>query len=250
MKIVSVINEKGGTAKSTISWNLAYELMLRGERVLLLDLDSQRANITFMAGIEREDGMLTMYDVLVKKLSIKKTIKVVEDNLHIVPADISVSDIKDGVNLNTFNMALNEIRPYYDWVFIDVPPSPGVEHFITMCVADYLIIPMLADVLSLEANLGIAETIHVAKERNPKLRVLGLVVNRYKRTLLGNQVLRAAESIAAGLDTTVFETKLRDNVAVAEAVGSHIGVTAYKPKSNGSMDIKHLLDEVLERIGE
>ena len=90
-KIIGVVNEKGGVGKSTVCFNLAWELMKQGRKVLMVDLDGQRANLTFIAGIEKPTSLATMYDVLVKGEDIRKAVLVVEDALHIGPAHIAVT---------------------------------------------------------------------------------------------------------------------------------------------------------------
>lgn len=255
MKVISIIGEKGGIAKSTATFNLAWALAKeKGKRVLIIDLDPQRANITSFAGLSKVEDKKTMYDVLVKKVNMKKAVLIVKDNLHIVPADSLVREITaENGSLSRFKMALNEIRAYYDYVFIDVPPSPGQSHVLTVGSADYLIIPVESrNIPSLDAGMGMAKTIYTAKESvNPNLQVLGVLLNKYSlRTLLSRQVMKAAEKLASGLDTVVLDTKLRDNVQVAEAVGSHEGITDYAPKSNGAKDILALMNEIEERMNQ
>lgn len=251
MRVVSIMNEKGGTGKTTVTFNLAWALAEKGHKVLMIDLDPQRANLSFLAGLSKEENKVTMYDVLVKRVSMKKAVCVVEDNLHMVVADASVSNITaDNSNLNRFQMALNDIRKYYDFCFIDVPPSPGPAHVYAVGSADYIIPVMDSDIMNLEALMGLSKTIYAARENsNPKLKVLGLLINRYSwRTKLSKQVVKTADKIAAGLDTVVLKTKIRNNVSIAEAVGQSMGITAYDPKSNGSEDIMKLMTEIMERI--
>lgn len=259
MKVILIVNEKGGVGKTTVTFNTAYELAQQGKNVLMIDLDPQRANLSFMAGLGDLKEKITMYNVLVEKVSMKKAIMVVNDelagNLHMVVSNLSVAKVNvDNSNLNRFKMALNEIRPYYDYCFIDVPPSPlpGQAHMYAVGSADYIVPVMDSDIMNVEALKGLAETIHAARESaNPNVKVLGVLINKYNwRTNLSKQVVKRAAKIAADLDTVVLKTKIRNNVSIAEAVGAKVGITDYDPKSNGAEDIKKLTKELLERMAQ
>ena len=255
MKVLLVVNEKGGVGKTTVTFNTAYELAQQGYKVLMIDLDPQRANLSFMAGLGNVEDKVTMYNVLVEKLSMKKAVRIVDSNLHMVVSDLSVAKVNvDNSNLNRFKMALNEIRQYYDFCFIDVPPSPlpGQAHMYAVGTADYIVPVMDSDIMNVEALKGLAETIHAARERvNPNVKVLGVLINKYNwRTNLSKQVVKRAAKIATDLDTVVLKTKIRNNVSIAEAVGANVGITAYDPKSNGAEDIKKLTKELLERMAQ
>lgn len=244
---ISVVNEKGGLGKSTITYSLATCFSERGYKVLMIDLDGQKANLSYMAGIEKEDGLVTMFDVLVKKTNAKEGLLEIRDNLHIIPADISVTGItKENVTLNRMKMALNEVRGYYDLCFIDLPPSPGMAHILTVNTVDYIIIPMEADAMSLTANLGMIGTIKAAQNtKNPNLEVLGILLNKYNwRTNLSKQVTKTAEKMAADIGTKVFKTKIRNNVSIPASVTEHIGITLYDKNSNGAKDFEKLTDEI------
>lgn len=245
-KIIGVVNEKGGVGKSTVCYNLAWELMKKGRRVLMVDLDGQRANLTFIAGMDKATNTTTMYDVLVKGEDIHKAVLVVEDTLHIIPATHPVTLInQDNSPIERMKKAMGIIQGYYDYVFIDVPPTPGRTHALTLAVADFVLVTMLPDIASLEANMGIAETVRAAQASvNPKLKMLGFVFNRYSwRPLLTRNVVATAETMAANLETKVFTAKIRNAVAISEAVGQHEGVTATAPKSKGAEDFKQLATE-------
>lgn len=246
-KVVAYINEKGGVGKSSVCFNVGCELALQGRKVLLIDLDGQRANLTYICGIEKKPGMLTMYDVLVDGKDIKRTVLVVEDNLHIIPASADVTGMDDkNSRLEDMIKSVNELRAFYDYIFIDVSPTPNRGHALALASADGVIIPMLPDITSLEANMGVIESIRLTqKNTNPNLKVLGIVFNKYTwRTLLSSSVTKTAEKMAGALHSQVFQTKLRQAVTLSENVGKHMGVTSYAPKSKSADDIKNLCKEI------
>lgn len=248
-KTIAFINEKGGVGKSSVCFNVGWELAAQGRRVLLIDLDGQRANLTYICGIKKEPGILTMYDVLTADAAIKRSVLIVEDNLHIIPATADVAGLdKSNSRLEDMGKGIKELDSFYDYIFIDVSPTPNRGHALALAAADGVIIPMLPDITSLEANMGVIESIRLTqKNTNPKLRVLGIVFNKYTwRPLLSSSVTETANKMAAALHSQVFQTKIRNAVALSENVGSHIGVTAYAPKSKGADDIKKLCKEIEE----
>lgn len=249
--VISFINEKGGVGKSSVCFNSAWYFAEQGRRVLLIDLDGQRANLTYICGIDKGRGMTTMYDVLSENVSIKKAVLVVEDNLHIIPATVDVAALdRNNSKLEDMRHAVSILSPHYDYIFIDVSPTPNRGHALALAASDGVIIPMLPDITSLEANVGVIESIKLARrEINPDLKVLGIVLNKYTvRALLSGQVAKMAQKMATALGSKVFKTKVRQGVALSENVGKHIGVTTYAPKSKGTEDIINLCKEIEEAI--
>lgn len=249
-KVISFINEKGGVGKTSICFNLAWEFAEQGNKVCLLDLDGQRANISFFAGIDKSEDVTTLYDILVNGVDARKGVLGVTDNLHIIPATSNVVDLnRHNASFEAMRNAVDVLRPYYDYLFIDVSPSPNHGHALALAVSDFVLLPMLAEVTSLAANIGIAQTVQQSKQINPSLVVLGIILNRYNwRTNLSKQATAAAQKFAESLNTKIFNTKVRNNIALAECVGQHKGVTTYAPKSKGAIDIKDLTNEIKSEV--
>ena len=249
--VIAYINEKGGVGKSSVCFNVAWCFSEQGKKVLMIDLDGQRANLTYIAGIKKEQDTVTMYDVLTADVSVKKAVLVVEDNLHIIPATVDVARLdKSNSRIEDMRKAVEALRPFYDYIFIDVSPTPNRGHALSLAVADGVIIPMLPDITSLEANMGVIESIRLTKkEVNSTLKVLGIVMNKYTlRARLSIDVADMANKMAAAVKSKVFNTKIRQGVAMSENVGQHIGVTAYAPKSKCADDIRDLCEEIKEVI--
>lgn len=249
------MNEKGGVGKSTLCFNTAWALAETGKKVLMVDFDSQRSNLSFFAGASRSDSVATMYDVLVEKESIKKCVLVIEEGLHLIPATDSTAMLTKQQNkytANDFKKAISEIEFYYDYIFIDVSPSFEVAGAaLALSISDYIMVPMLLDVTSLNSVKGIYESVQSAKRINPNIKMLGLVVNQHNWTrTLSRKVKDAGEALAKKLGTEMFETKIRVNAAIAEAVNIHEGVTKYNPKSNGATDIQNLVAELERKVNQ
>lgn len=250
MKSICFINEKGGVGKSSATFNTAWELMMRGKKCLIIDLDGQSSNITFFCGIKKEDDMLTAYDVLKGKTTIEKAIKNVDENLDILPANIDVTGISHRDKISVLKKAIHEIQDKYDYILFDVNPEPNWSHMIALSCSEYAIIPMLPDIASLEANKGVVETIFEVQETtNSKLKVLGILFNRYNdQTNLSKEVLMIASKMAKSLNSKVFNSKIRQAVVLSECIGSHIGITEYEPKSGAAKDYMSLVEEIEQGV--
>lgn len=248
-KVITFINEKGGIGKSSCCFNTAWE-MSKNKKILIIDMDGQRANITFFCGVKKEDGMKTIFDVLSAGVSMSDCIVSVKKNLDLLPANSVVSQL--GSNLKVIRMikAIKEIEADYDYIFIDVNPTPNWSHALALSASNYIIIPMLPDIASLEANNGIAESIEDIKfTANPNIKVLGILFNKNdNRTNLSKEVDAVANKMAKNLDTIVFKTKIRNGVAASENVSVHKGVTEYNKRASVSNDFVDFVKELTKRI--
>lgn len=248
--IITFINEKGGVGKTSTAFNLAWAFAEKGKKILLVDLDGQRANLTYFCGIRKDDAMLTMYDVLFNGKALKNAIVSVRPGVDLVPANSAMASLPQNAKVAKFRNDLRKIAEQYDFVFIDVNPTPGRSHVLSLGASDYALIILLPDLTSLEGNLGIIESIQEIKEfGNPDLQVLGLLFNKNEnRTNLAKAVKDKAEQIAALMNSSVFETKIRNAVVLGENVNSHIGITEYYPSSPAAQDILSLADEMMTKL--
>lgn len=251
-KIITFINEKGGVGKSAICFNVGWCLAEKNNKVLFIDLDGQRANLTYFCGVHKEENLNSLYDVLTGTLDVSSVIRQVnKKDISIIPAtDDVVSLTAENAPILKMKQLIESVRENYDYILIDVNPTPGRSHALALSVTDYILIPMLADVTSLMANMGIFESIEIIKEKvNPNLKVLGFVINRWNwRTRLSNQVTETLEKMADKINGKIFDTKIRNNISLSENVASHIGVTSYAPKSKGAEDIRKLTKEIIKEI--
>lgn len=250
-KIITYINEKGGIGKTSACFNVAWH-MAEKKKVLMIDLDGQRANLTFFCGIKKDDDLPTMYDVVCGNKDIKDVIVNVKENLDIVPATSNVINITSQAKITRMKKALESIKDEYYMIFIDVNPTPGWLHVLALSCADHVIIPMLPDVATLEANKGVIESIQEIKETtNPTLNVLGLLINQNTDgSNMSKGSKQIANIIADKLNTIVFETKIRRAVVLGECVGEHKGITEYKPKCDAANDIIALTKEIERRLSK
>lgn len=248
-KVITFINEKGGVGKSQMAFSLSWEMTTQGSKILLMDLDGQRANLTFMSGVDKTDDMVTMYDVFQKNKPPQTAIVKIKDNLDIIPANNDVSDISQKSTIDRARAIIKELSPLYDYIFIDVSPSPDWRQFLALIMSDYAMVIMLPDMMSLEANNGILESLSQCKEINRSLKVLGILFNRYEaRSNMSKEVQRVVEKYAKAMNTQLFKTTIRNTVYMGESAYAHKGITEYYNNSDVADDIRKLVKELKERI--
>ncbi len=250
MKVISFVNQKGGVAKTTSAVNIGACLADHGKRVLLVDLDAQ-GSLSICSGL-REIGAdeLTVYEVL-KGAAVTKTVRNVADGLDILPADIRLSGAE--IELSSvpgreflLKEALSVYEDTYDYILIDCPPSLGVLTLIALTASDGVIVPVKADFLALNGMSQLVDVINVVKRRmNPDLEIFGVIATFYNsRRNLDQQIVKQIETFFPG---KLFETKISQNTALAEAPANGTNIFIYDSKSNGALQYKTLTEEVIKR---
>lgn len=250
--IITVTNQKGGVGKTTTSAALAAEIALAGGRILCIDLDPQ-GNLGFCLGAELSNGP-TVLDALKGRMSARQAIHKTEI-CDILPSDITLSSggleqVATKHREYILRDALAPVIGEYDYVVIDTPPALNLLTVNAYAVSDFLIIPMASDILSLVGLSQLKETIESVRDSlNPRLNVLGILLNRFnKRTLLSRDVLEMAQQLADQIGTKVFETKIRTGVAVAEAPAHGESIFEYNPRSAAVQDYREFLEEIADTI--
>lgn len=248
-KTITFINEKGGIGKTSLCFNIAWE-MSKKKRILLLDMDGQKANLSYFCGVNKETLNKTIYDIFYGGKSAEECIVSIKDKLDIIPASSVVSNLNESAKPKTLKAALNEVSDKYDYIFVDVNPTPNRSHTISLMISDFVIIPMLPDVTSLEANKGIIESLDEIWDMDPnRLKVLGLVFNQFDgRTNLSKDIVEIADKYAERLETIVFKSRIRRSVKLSENVKKHIGITDYDKKCDAAQDVISLTKEIEKEV--
>ncbi|MDD5014709.1 MAG: ParA family protein [Atribacterota bacterium] len=244
MRIITIINQKGGTGKTTITMNLGVALALMGKKILLIDFDPQ-ANLTYSFGIRNPKN--TIVEVLQGKQTIQ-TILVNKEGLDIAPsssllADLEVSIINKIGREQLLQDRLKGLKEY-DYVFIDSPPSLSILTINALTTAGEVLIPLQMEILSLQGLTQLLKTIDEVKNiLNKKLRITGIVVSMYDgRRRLSSEILN---EIKNNLKEKVFNSLIRICVKIAEAPSFAKSVLSYAPSSEGAIDYKNLAKEFL-----
>ena len=249
-KVISVSNQKGGVGKTTTSCCLAVGLKKKGFRVLTIDLDPQ-GNLGFSVGADTETSA-SIYDVL--KGDVKTQFAIQKTNI----IDIIISSILlSGIELEFTNTgreyllqeAIKPILDLYDYIILDTPPNLGILTINAFTASDYVLVPMLSDIFSLQGIAQLYETVErVKKYCNSKLSIAGILLTKFNpRTLLSREIRGTAELIANDLNIRLFDTYIRSSVVVSEAQSAQQSILDYAPKNNISKDYLRFIDELLAK---
>ncbi|GAB3284482.1 ParA family protein [Larkinella harenae] len=242
-KVIALANNKGGVAKTTSTINLGAGLNRMGKRVLLIDLDPQ-ANLTQSLGVT--NPAITIYDTMSGRAPISPV--VVLDGFDIVPSTLDLSGAEIELSAETgreyiLRESLDPIRKNYDYILIDCPPSLGLLAVNALTAADEILIPLQAQFLATQGLTKMLEVIDkIQKRLNKKLRIGGVFLTQYdSRKVLNRNI---ADAVLGHFTGQVLSTRIRDNVALAEAPTQGLDIFRYNPKSNGAEDYTSLSIEV------
>jgi len=250
--IITYITEQGGVGKTSLCYNLAWYLASQGKKILMVDLDPQKGNLSYFAGIEDKDVRPTIKDVLTKEKKIQDIIYRVTPNLSIIPANSDVTLVPELVNYHLdgdykcLKAELDKIKKDYDYIFIDINPTPSVLHILSLVSSDEVIIPLQPDMKTLAGTAGVLETIDTVKEgMNKKLQIRALVFNFWvSRTGLSKLLRDTMKELGKDRGIPVAQTKIPRNVAIGETPLEYVGITTYSPKSKGALAYVDLAKEL------
>jgi len=247
MDIISIINQKGGTGKTTTAINLGAALASLGKKVLLIDLDPQ-SNLTYSLGITEPEGSIA--DVIAGSRDLK-SILVDWDNLKVAPSsidlvNIEISIIDDSDREKYLSHSLKKCQNEYDYILVDAPPSLSVLTLNALFASTSLIIPLQMEVLTMRGLIQLLETIEkFQQEFGKELIVKGIAAVKYdSRRKLSLEILN---QMKANINGHIFKTVIRENVRIAEAPSYATSVIHYAPKSNGAQDYLALARELLKQ---
>ena len=241
--VISIVNHKGGTGKTTTTINLGRALSLRKKTVLLIDLDSQ-ANLSYSLGINAQKKNIG--EILFKQCTIKEAL-VKREGMDVIPANNDLYKYEEAIIINNYGYyLLRDAMQHmdYDFILIDCPPSQSQLNINALCASDKVLVPMLMDVLSLQGLNQILNTISEVKEGlNPKLEILGVLgVLVDERRQLTRDIL---EHLQKNYPVAVFNNYVRANVKAAEAPSHGLSVLEYAPTSNSATDYITVANELL-----
>ncbi len=245
MDIIAVINQKGGTGKTTTTMNLGCALAALNRKVLLIDLDPQ-ANLTYSFGI-RPDRSMT--EVMQAKQTIQ-AILVNKEGVAIAPASMELANVEISIvnKIGREGILKDRLKNVkgYDFVFIDCPPALSVLTVNALNSADEVLIPLQMEILSFQGLTQLLNTIKEVKQvLNHKLKIAGIIPSMFdNRRNLSNEVL---EQLEGKVKEKVFKSVIRENVKIAESPSFAQSVISYAPDSHGAQDFIKLAKEFNER---
>ena len=250
MKILSVVNQKGGVGKTTTSINLSACLYKMKRRVLLVDLDPQ-SNATRGSGIDASMIQNSINDVLLDRVHIEKAIiKSQFDGYDILPATPSLTEsevvlvTKDEREFILKNK-LTSILGRYDYVLMDCPPSLNILTVNSLVSATGVLIPVQCEFYALQGLSELINTIsQIQNTSNQKLKIEGILRTMFdSRNNLSNDV---SEQLVKYFKDKLFKTKIPRNITLAESPSHGMPVIFYEPSSKGALSYLSLAGELIK----
>lgn len=251
MPVFAVANLKGGAGKTTLSVNVAAYLHHAGARVLVLDLDPQ-GNATRAFGIEVASDQYSSYEVLLNPehgvgfATVPTAVGV--DLVPAIPALAGAADELASTIARELRLAdaLETARATYDYIFIDLPPSPGLFTINGLAAADTVLVPLQVQVFAWEALSQLEALIGLVRKLNRGLKIGGIVCMMVDRRANLSQMIEAqARDTYDGL---VFHTIIPASVKLAEAPALGEPILLYAPQSAGAQAYAALAAELQERF--
>jgi len=247
---IACANQKGGVGKTTTVVNLASYLALAGDRVLVIDLDPQ-GNATSALGVDRSRDR-SVYDAVIDDVQLGDlSIPTQVEGLSLVPSSIALAGAE--VELTPLEQRerrlsglLDPIRPDFDYILIDCPPSLGLLTINALTAADTTLIPIQCEYFALEGLGQLLATIRLVTDHlNPRLEVKGAVLTMHDgRTRLSSEV---GDEVRRHLGERVYDTVIPRSVRLSEAPSHGLPIHLYAPASRGAEAYRELADEVRAR---
>ncbi len=254
-RIRAVANQKGGVGKTTTAINLSASLAMADQRVLLVDMDPQ-ANLTSGVGLKGQTAPGgTIYHALTGDAPDPEAFLLPTSiaGLSLIPADRDLTGAEiDLVPMpareRRLRAVLDRLRPKFDYIFIDTPPSLGLLTLNALVAADAVLIPLNCEYFALEGLADLVATLRrVRAAFNPDLDIAGVLMTMHdERTNLGQQVAR---DIRAFFADRVFTVVIPRNIRLGEAPSHGLPAIVYDVKSRGAEAYLALAREVLARDG-
>jgi len=254
--VIAVVNQKGGTAKTTTVENLGIGLARQGKKVLLMDTDPQ-GSLTISLGYPRPDELdVTLFDLLNKTIN-EAAVNAGEGILHqpegidLIPANISLAGLEVAL-VNTMNRErvlkqfLEPIKGNYDYVLLDCMPSLGMLTVNALAAADAALVPVQANYLSAKGLEQLLQTINKVKRQiNPKLRIEGILLTMVDgRTNYGKEISSLIRDTYGG-HIKIFTAEIPRSVRAAEIRAEGKSIFLHDPKGKVAESYQELTKEVL-----
>jgi chromosome partitioning protein len=246
MRKIALVNQKGGVGKTTTAVNLGAGLARLGKRVILIDVDPQ-ANATLALGLTMKEVETSVYEVLRGEAKASDAIVERIPHLLLLPSRLDLAGVEmelaQTIGRETVLREAVKDLPAADYLIVDCPPSLGLLNINALTCVDEVFIPMQCEFFALQGIAMLTRTIGLVQKRlNPGLRLTGVIPCMYDaRKGLAREVVAEIER---HFGASVFRSRIRANVRLAESPSHGKTIFEYAPESNGAHDYMALAREV------
>lgn len=245
-KVIAVINHKGGVGKTTTTINLGKALVLKNRNVLMVDMDSQ-GNLSQSLGIDEPEAQVV--HTLLKNTPL--TAYPIAENYHLAPSDLELAyaDLELVQAVGGVNQLRNALAPLlyqYDYIFIDCPPALNIFTNSALVASDSCLITLQPEASAMKGVSNLFDRIFQVRDRiNYNLKVEGILLTMVdKRLKVHRDMIDYIKKTLS--DFRIFETEIRNNVAVKESQIAQQDIYSYAPTSNAAEDYMSLATELLQ----
>ena len=247
MEVVAIVNRKGGVGKTATAQALGAGLLKRKKKVLFIDLDSQ-TNLTYGTGADL-NGVNSM-DVLTGEATAQEAIQhtpqgdIIAGSETLAAADAAIDGTGKEYRLKESIEGLK-----YDYIIIDTPAQLGTLTVNALTAANSVIIPVQAEVYSLQGIGQLNKSIEAVKKYcNPSLSIRGILITRYNgRAVISKDMQSNLKEAAEQLNTRLYKNPIRECVSIKEAQASQQDIFSYAPRSNAAKDYEDFIKEFLAK---
>jgi chromosome partitioning protein len=252
MKTISIVNQKGGCGKTTVSINLASSLAELGQRVLLVDMDPQSHCAVGLA-VPEEQIEQSIYDVLISRtknepVKLTEVLWQISDGLELAPASIDLSAFEQQMTgiverESCLRDTLNDFKDDYDYVVIDCPPAVSLLTFNALRASTNIIVPVETGYFALHGLSKQLDTLSVLCRRTNQNISVKILATMYDiRTKMAREILA---DLRNHFGDKMFDTIVTFNTKIKEASSFGQPISEYDPASKGHKDFRSLATEVL-----
>ncbi len=250
-RVLAIANQKGGVGKTTTVINLGVVLAQMKKKTLVVDLDPQGA-LSAGFGVDGYNLEATIYDALLQpEFPATQLIQPIKAYLDLIPANIELASIEMELIAELrrefiLQRTLESVKPWYDFILIDCPPSLGLLTINALCACQEVLIPMQCEFFAMRGIRLLLESIEKVKARlNPDLELAGILATMYSTgTIHAREVLDEIRSV---FSDKVFDVIIYKSIRFAEASVASQSIVEYASKHKGAMAYKKLAKELSEQ---
>lgn len=261
MEIITITNNKGGTSKTTTAQSLAIGLAMHNKKVLLVDSDPQ-GNLSYVFKVlNAPNNLYTMYTGASDINNSRYRASFIQDNktynIDIIPSSKKLANADNEFTREPYisigcqtllKTQIDKIKNDYDYIIIDTPPTLSILTLNALVSSTSAIVPMNADIFSIQGLASLKEKIDLINSNlNPNLHIKGILLTKYNERAILNRDLRASiEQATKQFNTKVFNTYIRESVAVRESQTNGTSVLLQYPNNNASIDYMIFTNELIK----